>query len=73
MAQRADHIEPSSIGEDRRVKNSFQENYRQGIYSRWSEGVLRPSLEEVRKNPRSKSAKLRSSYLATHLSIQLRE
>ncbi len=46
-------------GEDRRVKKSFQSGLREGIYSQISEDVIRPSMEEQRNNPRSKSAKLR--------------
>lgn len=46
-------------GEDRRVKKSFQEGQRNGIYSELSEEPLRPSRDEQRQNPRSKSAKLR--------------
>lgn len=46
-------------GEDRRVKKSFQSGLREGIYSEVSEDFIRPSMEEQRNNPRSKSAKLR--------------
>lgn len=46
-------------GEDRRVKKSFLEGFRQGVYSAISEEPLRPSFEEQNRNPRSKSAKLR--------------
>jgi 16S rRNA (cytosine1402-N4)-methyltransferase len=46
-------------GEDRRVKKSFEANYRVGIYSEISGEVLRPSAEEQRSNPRSAPAKLR--------------
>jgi 16S rRNA (cytosine1402-N4)-methyltransferase len=46
-------------GEDRRVKKSFQAGKRSGAYSEIAEEVLRPSPEEVRANPRSRSAKLR--------------
>ncbi len=46
-------------GEDRRVKKSFLEAYRNGVYSSISEEPLRPSFEEQNRNPRSKSAKLR--------------
>ncbi len=48
-----------NIGEDRRVKKEFRDGFRNGIYSSWSHDVVRPSLDEIRRNPRSKSAKLR--------------
>ena len=46
-------------GEDRLVKKSFKTLYKEGIYSEISEDVTRPSAEEQRINPRSKSTKLR--------------
>ena len=46
-------------GEDRLVKKSFKALYREGVYSQISEDVIRPSAEEQRANPRSKSTKLR--------------
>jgi 16S rRNA (cytosine1402-N4)-methyltransferase len=46
-------------GEDRRVKKSFQELFRKGIYSKIAEDIIRPSVEECAQNPRAKSAKLR--------------
>jgi 16S rRNA (cytosine1402-N4)-methyltransferase len=46
-------------GEDRRVKKSFQAAARDGIYSRVSREVQRPSQEEVRLNNRAAPAKLR--------------
>ena len=46
-------------GEDRLVKKSFKALHRAGVYSGISEDVLRPSMEEQRLNPRSKSTKLR--------------
>jgi len=46
-------------GEDRRVKKAFRSGARTGIYSKVSHEVIRPSPEEVRANPRSRSAKLR--------------
>jgi 16S rRNA (cytosine1402-N4)-methyltransferase len=46
-------------GEDRLVKKSFKALYKEGIYSKISEDVTRPSAEEQRINPRSKSTKLR--------------
>jgi len=45
-------------GEDRLVKKSFQNFFRQGSFSQVS-GPDLPSLEEIRTNPRSRSAKLR--------------
>jgi 16S rRNA (cytosine1402-N4)-methyltransferase len=46
-------------GEDRRVKKSFQAGERSGVYSEVAHEVLRPSVDELRSNPRSRSAKLR--------------
>jgi len=46
-------------GEDRRVKKAFQSGERDGIYSEIAREVLRPDSEELRANPRSRSAKLR--------------
>lgn len=46
-------------GEDRRVKKSFQNLYRAGIYSEISLEPIRPSAEECFSNPRAKSTKLR--------------
>ena len=46
-------------GEDRRVKKSFDANFRSGVYSEISGEVLRASAEEQRSNPRSGPAKLR--------------
>mmetsp|Transcript_20421 Transcript_20421/g.18558 ORF Transcript_20421/g.18558 Transcript_20421/m.18558 type:complete len:315 (-) Transcript_20421:123-1067(-) len=46
-------------GEDRRVKQAFKDAYINGIYSDWSKDVIKPSFEEIRMNPRSRSAKLR--------------
>jgi len=46
-------------GEDRRVKKAFQSGERDGIYSEIAPEVMRPDSEEVRANPRSRSAKLR--------------
>lgn len=46
-------------GEDRLVKKSFKEYYREGMYSEISEDVIRPSKEECLNNPRAKSTKLR--------------
>lgn len=46
-------------GEDRRVKKSFQQNLRDGIYSKISAEAIRPSAEESNSNPRARSAKFR--------------
>jgi 16S rRNA (cytosine1402-N4)-methyltransferase len=46
-------------GEDRRVKKSFKELYRLGIYSDIAPDPIRPSVEECNSNPRARSAKLR--------------
>ncbi|MEO6993315.1 MAG: 16S rRNA (cytosine(1402)-N(4))-methyltransferase RsmH [Lacunisphaera sp.] len=46
-------------GEDRRVKHSFREGLRAGIYTATNDEVVRASAEERRANPRSSSAKLR--------------
>ena len=46
-------------GEDRRVKKSFQSGERLGVYSEIAHEVVRASSEEIRANPRSRSAKLR--------------
>jgi 16S rRNA (cytosine1402-N4)-methyltransferase len=54
-------------GEDRRVKQSFAEGMRHGLYSAVSTNVVRPSAEEIRDNPRAKSAKLRWAVKAPNL------
>jgi 16S rRNA (cytosine1402-N4)-methyltransferase len=46
-------------GEDRRVKKSFQAGERSGVYAEVAHEVRRPASEELRANPRSRSAKLR--------------
>jgi 16S rRNA (cytosine1402-N4)-methyltransferase len=46
-------------GEDRLVKKSFKELQKNGVYSEVSSDVIRPSSEECRINPRSKSTKMR--------------
>lgn len=46
-------------GEDRLVKKSFQELARAGIYSEVSKDVIRPGQEEIFRNPRAKSTKMR--------------
>ena len=46
-------------GEDRRVKKSFKELFREGIYSEVASDPIRPSAQECNANPRASSAKLR--------------
>lgn len=46
-------------GEDRRVKKFFKEGERAGVFSAIAPDIIRPSIDEQRSNPRSKSAKLR--------------
>jgi 16S rRNA (cytosine1402-N4)-methyltransferase len=46
-------------GEDRRVKKSFQNLFREGIYSEVAPDAIRPTAEESHTNPRAKSAKFR--------------
>ena len=46
-------------GEDRLVKKSFKELYKSGVYCEISSDVIRPSAQECRINPRSKSTKMR--------------
>jgi len=46
-------------GEDRRVKKSFQNFFREGVYKEVSSDPIRPSAEECNTNPRARSAKLR--------------
>lgn len=46
-------------GEDRIVKKAFKEYLNDGIFKEISNGVIRPSLEEIYNNPRCKSTKLR--------------
>jgi 16S rRNA (cytosine1402-N4)-methyltransferase len=46
-------------GEDRRVKKSFIDGQRDGLYSEISSEIIRASAEEQRANPRSAPAKLR--------------
>lgn len=46
-------------GEDRRVKKSFQQALRGGVYAETNDDVIRASPTEQRANPRSSSAKLR--------------
>ena len=46
-------------GEDRLVKKSFKEGYRNGTYKAISEKVIVPQRKEIFTNPRSASAKFR--------------
>ncbi|HEX3019277.1 MAG TPA: 16S rRNA (cytosine(1402)-N(4))-methyltransferase RsmH [Chitinispirillaceae bacterium] len=46
-------------GEDRRVKKSFQANFRNTVFSDIAKTPLRPGPNERRNNPRSSCAKLR--------------
>ena len=50
-------------GEDRLVKQAFRDGCDQGVYARCSSGPLTPRPSEVRKNPRSASAKFRWAVL----------
>jgi 16S rRNA (cytosine1402-N4)-methyltransferase len=45
--------------EDRRVKRAFQRLTREGSFQVLTKKVIRPSDEEIRRNPRARSAKLR--------------
>ena len=46
-------------GEDRMVKKSFKQLYKEGIYSEISTDVIRPSAEECSRNSRARSTKMR--------------
>jgi len=46
--------------EDRIVKHSFLAGFKGGVYRLLTKKPIRPSQEEVRENPRSRSAKLRA-------------
>ena len=46
-------------GEDRLIKAAFRDGLRAGVYSAVTDEPVRPSEEEKRANPRSRSAKLR--------------
>lgn len=45
--------------EDRRVKQSFAEGDRMGVWNKLTKKPIVPSEDEIRENPRSRSAKLR--------------
>jgi 16S rRNA (cytosine1402-N4)-methyltransferase len=46
-------------GEDRRVKKAFQSGERERTYSAIAHDIIRAGPDEIRDNPRSRSAKLR--------------
>lgn len=46
-------------GEDRLVKKSFKQFYKEGLYKEISRDVIRPSAEECRQNSRAHSTKMR--------------
>lgn len=46
-------------GEDRLIKSAFRDGLRAGVYEAASDEPIRPSEDEKRDNPRSRSAKLR--------------
>ncbi len=46
-------------GEDRLVKAAFRDGLRAGVYDAVTPDAIRPTLDERRANPRSRSAKLR--------------
>jgi 16S rRNA (cytosine1402-N4)-methyltransferase len=46
-------------GEDRLVKQSFRDGVRSGVYAAAAEEVITPTVQEIRANPRSSSAKFR--------------
>ena len=46
-------------GEDRLVKKSFKQFYKEGIYSDICKDVIRPSQEECARTSRAKSTKMR--------------
>lgn len=51
-------------GEDRLVKKAFQAGAREGVWASWSREPIRPAPEELRANPRSRPAKLRTALRA---------
>lgn len=46
-------------GEDRLVKKSFKQFYKEGVYSEIARDVIRPSKEECIRNSRARSTKMR--------------
>ena len=46
-------------GEDRIVKKSFKQFYKEGLYREISNAVIRPSAEECSRNSRARSTKMR--------------
>jgi 16S rRNA (cytosine1402-N4)-methyltransferase len=46
-------------GEDRQVKQAFQQGEREGTLKVLTKHVIQPSEREISANPRSRSAKLR--------------
>lgn len=46
-------------GEDRLVKKSFKQLYKEGVYQEISQDVIRPSAEECIRNSRARSTKMR--------------
>ena len=48
-------------GEDRLVKKSFKQLYKQGVYREISKDVIRPSAEECNRNSRARSTKMRGA------------
>ena len=46
-------------GEDRRVKHHFREGIRNGTYRQVADELIRPSSDEIGRNPRATSAKMR--------------
>ena len=46
------------------MKKAFQAGAREGVYSDWSREPVRPGADEVRANPRSRAAKLRTALRA---------
>ncbi len=59
--------------EDRIVKQDFQERSRQGRYRLLTKKPIRPDEEEVDRNPRSRSAKLRVAELLSRMEDSSRE
>jgi 16S rRNA (cytosine1402-N4)-methyltransferase len=47
--------------EDRIVKNFFKKNFKKGILKILTKKPIRPKIEEIKINPRSRSAKLRAA------------